>query len=258
MKFIRFLKVLFFIILIAFLFNALCPGIISNAVPVFPIGTEEWAVLLAGIDIVVTVLIAYSTWWEQNKEKERWQYRFDVASEYLSFNDYCALDSMNASYYPYYFDPPIQGVEQPYYVINVPLSQKHCVSFNIPFILTIQKCPDASRIVIDDVFVYIEKNGKQIKQGQTVKLRCQLGTSVSNGAKYLIRIALLSTFKQEQHLLNSRYFISMHLFFYSSDNKRTGEYVTVEVQSVNGKKLIRQAVSHKSYIAHLLWGLTEQ
>lgn len=143
----------------------------------------------------------------------------------------------------------------PYYTINVPLTEEQCASVNIPFVLTVQRCPDGDKIEINDVFVNVENNGKQILKKRATNLHCVIGSNVTNGIKFLLRISLLCSFEKEKPLLNSRYIISLRLNFHDWRNQKITKFVAIEIQSVYNKKIIKQIVSHNSYARHILWWL---
>lgn len=254
-KIIHFTKIILIFFGILFLFNIFSPGGISGVISACQFETAEWSVILAGIDIFVALLLAGLTHWDQNEEKKKCQYKFEIASESLCFDRYYALDNINTDSYTYVCNSTNQGIEAPYHAVNVALTKKYCASINVPFILTVQKCPDGEKIELADVFVSVEKNGKQIRQEGTTDIHCTIGTNVANGMKYLFRISLLCNFEMEKHLLNSRYIISMRLNFHDCRNKKLAKFVAVEIQSVNGEKIIKQVVSHNSYAQHLIWWL---
>lgn len=254
-KIIQFTKIILISFGILFLFNIFYPGGISGVISVCQFDTAEWSVILAGIDILVALLLAYLTYWDQNEEKKKCQYKFEIAPESLCFDGYYALDNINIDSYTYVYNSTNQGIEAPYYAVNVALTKKHCASINVPFILTVQKCPDGEKIELTDVFVSVEKNGKQICQEGTTNIHCTIGSNVTNGMKYLLRVSLLCNFEMEQRLLNSRYFISMRLNFCDCRKKKIIKFVTVEIQNVNGKKIIKRVVSHNSYARLLIWWL---
>lgn len=254
-KIIQLAKIILIFFGILFLISILYPGVISSVISVFPFDDTQWSVILAGIDIFVAILVAGLTYWDQNEEKTRCQYKFEIAPESLCFNEYCAFDNISTDSYTYVYTSTDRGIEMPYHTVNVSLTAKHFASVNVPFIITVQKCPDGDKIEINDVFVSVEKNGKQIHQTSVTNLHCAIGSNVTNGIKYLLRISLLCNFSMEQSLLNSRYIVSMRLNLFDCRNIKRTKFVAIEIQSVDGKKIIKQVISHNSYAQHLLWWL---
>lgn len=240
---------------ILFLVNILYPGVISSVISIFPFDGTQWNLILAGIEIFDGLLIAWLKYWNENEERKKCQYKFEIAPESLRFNDFYAFDPINANSYTYVYTSASQEIEAPYYTINVPLTEEHCASVNIPFVLTVQRCPDGDKIEINDVFVNVENNGKPILKKRATNLHCVIGSNVTNGIKYLLRISLLCSFEKEQPLLNSRYIISLRLNFHDWRNQKITKFVAIEIQSVYNKKIIKQIVSHNSYLRHILWWL---
>lgn len=80
-KIIQLAKIILIFFGILFLISILYPGVISSVISVFPFDDTQWSVILAGIDIFVAILVAGLTYWDQNEEKTRCQYKFEIAPE---------------------------------------------------------------------------------------------------------------------------------------------------------------------------------
>lgn len=252
-KLIRCIKILFWIIAALLIVNLVYPEVLSKYYTRYLTLTEsQWNIILLGIEIVIQLLIAVISACDQNEERQKCQYQFDIADETVCFDEYVAFEGVQAKSHTYVFKGQSGEIQTPYHGISMPFSREEYAKVSFPLVLTVQKCPDGESLRIKNVLVSAKKNGRIIKWRKTINPHCTINSPITNGKKYLLRISLLCDYRMERRLLKGRYSISMKLILCDCRGQKHKKHIIIEIQNVNDKQIIKQVVSHNRLLPYLL------
>lgn len=244
--------VLFILLILATLINQWYPFASNDIFDNISITDDQWSNILAALDILVALLLALFAWIETTLGKRKYQYQINIADEAFSFDNYISFDKNNNDSYVYRFDTAMEDISSQFRTIRISLSRRSCAGINIPLIISVLSCPDGNLLKISKLHLFVKQNNKIINQRKVKVTDCTFGPVVKEGMKFFIRLSLRCSFRLEQALLDSRYFICLPLTFHGYRNHTYKKYIIIEIQSVQDYYVIKHIDADDSFVTYVL------
>lgn len=250
------LSCLFTVLLVGLLFCTLVyfeiPDWFQLAVDPLDIEDWPWETILLAADVIVAAFSILYTHLYQEAERKTCLYRFDIVDEALCFDNYISFDSTDKPSYTYECKRENNDIETPFHVIKIKFSQQPRASVNIPFVLTLLRCPAGDSLQIRSVAVDVIKGGKVIRKYKIPKLNHEISHPIQQGMKFLIRFSMLCQSKLEETLIESRCIISMLLVLHDCHGINHKKYVMVEVQNALEQQVIMGVTTAQSKMGYII------
>ena len=213
---------------------------------------DEWGNILSALDIFFALLLALLSWIDTTLDRKKFQYKVSIAKESFRFDNYVSFDNNSNGSYVYEFATEMNDIEGQFCTIPIELSRNPCAGINIPLVISVLSCPDGNLLEVKKLHLFVKKGNSIIKQRKIKVNGCTFGPVIKTGMKFFVRLSLRCSFRLEQALLDSRYFICLPLTFHDYRNHTYKKYIIIEIQSVQDYYVLKHIDADNSFVTYIL------
>lgn len=248
------LLTLILLILVTFTFIVyISPDALSFLSGKLNMSDDQLSNFLAAMDVALSSCIAVYTIMDQKRVEKRCQYDFTIETDSLSFNHYKRYPTEIKNAYRYeYCRKKEDGIEEPFYLADIPLQEEAVASIDIPFTIQVLTGLFGNSIEFSRLNIYACKNGRSIgvNYKKTYKF-LRIVEPIRDGKKFLVRLKLLCDYELQQALQDSRIYVNFKTTLQDDRGRKYKKYTFIMLQRINGETRILEVDSSHSWILHI-------
>lgn len=246
-KYVRNILLLLIIITLIIQFFPIISVGITNKVC---LTNEQLSNGLTTLDIFLSTVLAVYSLVEQRSIEERCVYDFSILENSLNLHKYIRFPSETSNSFMYTCDRENDGIDTPYYGMEIALEDKALCSVGIPLCMKISTKLNGKSIVLSDLKISIMKQGK-IEKTRKESKGVAIEKPIQDEKEFLIRILLLCNHQLEKILLDSCIYLSFVLTLIDDRGRKYNKYLFLKVQNTMGESRILSISSKNNWFSYI-------